>query len=391
MTVGAPAGPAPRDRPPLRVLVVTVVHDPQDARIRHREIRALLDAGFSVTYAAPFTAYGRELPRDVRPLDLPGAVGRRRVAAVRGARALLRREAAQHDVVLLHDPDLLLAVAGTGLGRGHENGLPVVVWDVHEDTASALGMRGWLPRPLRPAVRGGVRLAEWWAERRLRLLLAERGYRERFRREHPWVPNSVLVPVDEPAPPGDDRIVYVGRLTRARGALELIELGRLLAPTVTVELVGNADAEVAAALEAAQLTGEIQWTGFLPNDEALGRLEGALAGLSLLHDEPNYAHSRPTKVMEYMAYGLPVVTTPNAASVELVEHHGCGIVVPFGDMDAAAAAVRRLRDDAGERRRMGSAGRRAARETMDWRRDGARFAEQLAAWVEEAGARPAGD
>ena len=35
----------------LRVLVVTVVHDPEDARIRHRQLPALLDAGHDVVYA----------------------------------------------------------------------------------------------------------------------------------------------------------------------------------------------------------------------------------------------------------------------------------------------------------------------------------------------------
>ena len=41
-----------------RALVVTVVHHPEDARIRHRQIDALLAAGWEVTYAAPFSGYG---------------------------------------------------------------------------------------------------------------------------------------------------------------------------------------------------------------------------------------------------------------------------------------------------------------------------------------------
>lgn len=43
---------------PARALVVTVVHHPEDARIRHRQIASLLAAGWEVTYAAPFLAYG---------------------------------------------------------------------------------------------------------------------------------------------------------------------------------------------------------------------------------------------------------------------------------------------------------------------------------------------
>ncbi|WP_445263150.1 glycosyltransferase family 4 protein [Pseudokineococcus sp. 5B2Z-1] len=361
----------------MRVLVVTVVHDPEDARIRHRQLLSLLDAGCTVTYAAPFTAYHRTPPPGVRPLDLPRAVGRRRLAALRAATALLRREAPRHDVVLVHDPELLAAVAGARATRS-----AAVVWDVHEDTAAALSMKTWLPGPARRVLPAAVRAAERAAERHLHLTLAETGYADRFRRPHPVVPNSVLVPLDDVPPPGADRVVYLGRVTRARGGLELVALGRELAGEVEVEVVGPADGDVRDALRAAHEAGHVRWRGFVPNDEALAGLAGALAGLSLLHDEPNYAHSRPTKLMEYMAHGLPVVTTPNRAAVELVEAAGAGLVVPFEDVPAAAAAVRALRDDAGRRRALATAGRRYALEELDWRRDGRRLAEQLRVWAD---------
>src|SRR5690606_41717814 len=62
----------------------------------------------------------------VTPVDLPRAAGRRRLGAVRAARRRIREMRDDVDLVLLHDPDLLLAVAG--LRRR-----PVVVWDVHEE------------------------------------------------------------------------------------------------------------------------------------------------------------------------------------------------------------------------------------------------------------------
>ena len=102
--------------------------------------------------------------------------------------------------------------------------------------------------------------------------------------------------------------------------------------------------------------------------------------MSLLHDEPNYAHSRPTKIMEYMAHGLPVVSTPNAASAELLTRYGCGLVVPFGDVEAAATALLDLRNDRPRRLALGAAGRTAARRDLDWRQDGARFTETLRQW-----------
>ena len=117
-----------------------------------------------------------------------------------------------------------------------------------------------------------------------------------------------------------------------RGTAEMIELARLLRPHgITVELIGPADARARAQIEPAQAAGLLRWHGFVPNDQAMPMLDGALAGLSLLHDEPNFRHSLPTKVVEYMARGVPVVTTPLPAAAELARGHECGFVVPFGD------------------------------------------------------------
>jgi glycosyltransferase involved in cell wall biosynthesis len=357
----------------LRLLIVTIVHDPEDARIRHRQLTAAVAAGFSVTYAAPFSAYGRIPPVGVRAVDLPRARGRRRLGAVRAARRLIRAEAAHTDLVLVHDPELLLALAGA---RG-----PVRVWDVHEDTAAALGMRGWLPGPARRPAALAVRALERWADRRLHLLLAEDSYARRFRGPHPVVPNTVPVPLDDPPPPGRDRVVYLGRLTVARGALDLIEVARLVHRDVRVELIGPADPDCAPAIARAVDDGLLVHHGFVPNDKAVGLLAGAGAGLSLLRDEPNYAHSRPTKTMEYMASGLPVITTPNPVSVDMMTRYGCGVVVPFADPRACAGEILRLVADDAERYRLAAAGRAAAVEHFDWRTGARAFTGTLASWA----------
>lgn len=383
MTQDSPARPlgiAGMD-PPLRVLVMTVVHDPDDARIRYRQLATLLEAGATVTFAAPFSAYHRSPPAAVTAVDLPRAAGRHRIGAVRAARRLLAAQGPEHDVVLLHDPELLLAVAGMSwLTRSSRPSRPRVVWDVHEDTAAALRMKGWLPQRLRPTVSLAIRASERWAENHCALMLAEESYRSRFRRPHPVVPNSVIVPAGSPPPAGDDRVVYLGRLTEPRGTLEMIDLGRRLAPEITVDLIGPADADVSGPLAEAHRRGWVRHHGFVPNRDALSLLAGALAGLALLRDEPNYATSRPTKVMEYMAFGVPVVTTPNAASAELVRQYGSGIVVPFEDPAAAAEAVLRLRADPGLRQRLGRAGRAGAVRDLDWREDGRRFGALIGAW-----------
>ena len=81
----------------MRVVVCTIVHHPADARIYHRQIRALVDAGHEVTYIAPvgsqdFHAERPELSLQLSPVRR--AAGRRRAGAILAARSALARHAA---------------------------------------------------------------------------------------------------------------------------------------------------------------------------------------------------------------------------------------------------------------------------------------------------------
>ncbi|GAA6525252.1 glycosyltransferase [Intrasporangium sp. DVR] len=371
-----PPGPLPRASA-RSVLVVTVVHHPDDARIRFREIEALLEAGHPVTYAAPFSGYGIvPAPRaGLTTVDLPRAVGRRRLSALVAARRLLRTQAPSHAAVIIHDPELLLAAVGRRI--------PHLIWDVHEDTAAAIEVKDWLPVPVRRPAAAAIRALESAAERRHALLLAEPGYTDRFARAHPVIPNTTSVP-DTVVPPGRDRVVYLGSVTVARGARVMAEAGRLLRErtdgAVTVEIIGPArDEESHRILDDAQARGDLRLHGFVANETALRLVSGSLAGLSLLRDEPNYRHSTPTKVYEYLAHGVPVVTTPLPLARDLVEASTGGLVVPFDDAEAVADAVLRLWNHPEEAARMGASGHSYARAHHDWRSTKDAFVEAVRA------------
>jgi glycosyltransferase involved in cell wall biosynthesis len=364
--------------PPLRALVVTTVHTPLDARIHHRQIGALRAAGAEVTYAAPWSATGTA-PSDaatgVRTIDLPRSVGRRRLRSLRAARRVLVTEGRRHDVVVLHDPELVLVVVGL------VDRLPPVVFDVHEDTATSLVDRPWVPAPLRPATAAAARRAERWSEDHLHLLLAERSYQDRFRDDHPFVPNVPPPAPHEPPPPGDARVVFVGRIAVSRGARELLAVAAAMHGELRFELIGEPDRDVRADLERAVAAGHVTWAGFVPNDRALPRVEGAVAGLSLVHPQPNHAGSLQTKVLEYLSRRVPVVTTDLPVTGPFVREHDVGVTVPVGpagaDVDAVVAALRHLVADAEDRRAKADRGYRLVRDELNWDVAGARFVAEL--------------
>jgi hypothetical protein len=78
----------------------------------------------------------------------------------------------------------------------------------------------------------------------------------------------------------------------------------------------------------------------------------------------------PTKVVEYMAHGVPVITTPLPAAADLVRDTDCAAVVPLDDAKPVAEAVLARRDDRARRVELGADGHRVPAERFDWSRLG---------------------
>ena len=72
----------------------------------------------------------------------------------------------------------------------------------------------------------------------------------------------------------------------------------------------------------------------------------------------------PVFLIEAMAAGLPVITTPNGGIDELAGG-GAGLVVPEADAPALAAAMIRLARDGAERTRLADAGRARVLEAFE--------------------------
>jgi glycosyltransferase involved in cell wall biosynthesis len=121
----------------------------------------------------------------------------------------------------------------------------------------------------------------------------------------------------------------------------------------------------------------LTWRGFLPSQQALASISGALAGLCLLGNLPNFRCSLPTKVVEYGAFGIPVITTPLPLAERLVREANSGVVVPWGDPEVVVRAVVALRDDPNRAALLGSNGHATAVEQYDWRTWSGRFVHEM--------------
>lgn len=335
-----------------RLLVATPTHPPDDPRIRYKLIAALQDE-WDVTYAG--RGRGPTNQEGINWVELPG--GRlRRVG--RAGWMLLR---GKYEVASLHDPEMLPAgLLAALLGR-------TVVFDVHENVPGQLRTKDWLPTPLRSPLSWMVARLLRIAERRLPMTLAEEGYAELFAKPHPVFPNYLVGAPPPPQDPDPDvGVVYLGDVTEARGLLLAVEAVAGAGAT-RMTVMGRCRPDFRSRLLAtAERQGlSLVFRGFVSPDEALRISAGGLVGLSPLLDTPNYRASLPTKVLEYLAVGIPTVASDLPGTRQVVGGKPGVTLVPPGDVAAWQAAVAAVLADP-EQRAAARAGAAAIRSLYVW-------------------------
>lgn len=338
------------------VSVVTTGHDVADARL-HREVAALRRAGLVVEVLGLGDASAG--PTDATDVTVRTAP---RTGMVRRAlRAVVWPWRASGRVILTIDPDTVpSALVAARLRRKR------LVSDVHEDYLSLLADRSWLRRPMGPSFRALTRAVIRLSGRADLTVVADDHVppaatmcRDRLVVRN--LPDLSMLPAASDA--GDEhsplRAIYIGDLRGSRGGRDAVE-AVALAPGWALDLVGPAPADEAAWLEQRltrpDVAGRVRWHGRQPPEQAWQLARGAHVGLTLLADTPAFRAAMPTKVYEYLACGLAVVTSPLPRVVELVTGAGAGWVV-----DGAAATGQLLRDLAADRPLLADRMRAAAR------------------------------
>jgi glycosyltransferase involved in cell wall biosynthesis len=110
----------------------------------------------------------------------------------------------------------------------------------------------------------------------------------------------------------------------------------------------------------------LEITGFLPRKKALIRVSEAAVCVSPFYPTPILNSTSPTKLIEYMALGRPVVANDHPEQRLVLDQSRAGLCVPY-DERAFAAAILQLLDHPEEARAMGKRGRAYAMANRDYR------------------------
>jgi colanic acid/amylovoran biosynthesis glycosyltransferase len=179
-------------------------------------------------------------------------------------------------------------------------------------------------------------------------------------------------------------ILAVGRLVEKKGFDVLVDACAILqrrGHDFRCEIIGKGDRHNALAqqISAHGLDNRVTLVGPRPQDAVRSAYQkAALFALPCRIGSDGNRDGLPTVLLEAMACGLPVVTTPVTGNLEIVDDGLNGRLVPENDPAALANALAELLPDETQRRQMGIAARQKVKQCFNVRCNVAQLHQWLA-------------
>lgn len=175
-----------------------------------------------------------------------------------------------------------------------------------------------------------------------------------------------------PRPPGELRVLFVGRLVERKGVHVLLEALAAVArrgAAASLDVVGDGPERerLERRVTELELTGSVVFHGFVSDAELRARLEATdCLVLPAVRDRKGDVEGLGVVLLEAMGAGKPVIASAAGGITDIVEHEATGLLVPPGDVAALAAALERYRDDPAFAARMADAGAARVAERFSW-------------------------
>jgi glycosyltransferase involved in cell wall biosynthesis len=180
----------------------------------------------------------------------------------------------------------------------------------------------------------------------------------------------------------DKVIIYPGSLGKERGGdimVQALELVKNRIPKVKLMLIGYFNepykTHLKNRIKLSGLDNNIVMLEPLAHQEVIEYIKRANVGLSLLQPSPKFEKNIPQKVFEYMACGIPVVSSDLKPIRAFIETSNCGILVDPTKPQQVAHALIFLLEHPDQARKMGQNGRKAVLEKYNWENEGQKLIE----------------
>ena len=293
----------------MKICHFTTVHPREDVRIFYKECSSLAEKGYNVTLLVA-DGKGNETKNNVEIIDIGDYRTSRMKRLFLGRKIMLKKALSlDSDIYHFHDPELL--PIGLKLKKKHRK----VIYDCHEDVAKQILYKTWLgPLLIRTFLSKAYDKYEKRISKQLDGLVSVIDeITNKFEvinkitlKNYPVI--NEIATKQKPIHERQNKIVYIGSLSKVRGIKDYIEAMADVNPEYELILIGKFSSdEFHNECKELKSWRRVNYMGFLPLEKAIDVYSNCYLGLSVLHPEKNYLTSLPTKGFEYMAVGIPTV------------------------------------------------------------------------------------
>jgi glycosyltransferase involved in cell wall biosynthesis len=329
----------------MKICHITTVHDRYDIRIFEKECLSTIEQGKSVTLIVNDNL-DDEIINNVNIISLNQPYKNK---VTRIFSKSLKEEAFRKaselnaDIYHFHDPELL----GVGL-KLKKSGFRVI-YDAHEDVPRQILAKEWIYRFLRKLISIGFEVYENYCSKQFDAVIVPTPHlKNRFDKLN----NSVWMVCNFPSTKDilysaekysiDNPSCYIGDLSYTRGIKQIAEATNIVG--LKLHICGkfhsnNLEEEIMSKF------GNVKYLGYLSRSEISNLLVNSSIGFVTLLNTPNDAMSYPIKLFEYMAAGIPVISSNFQVYMDIVEKNKCGICVDPLDVNAIVDAIRIILED----------------------------------------------
>lgn len=270
-------------------------------------------------------------------------------------------------VVIVHAPELLpLTLLWQRLATGRK-----FIYDIRENYALNVSTQRVYRGLARRALAAGLRWVESLAARKAAgIILAEASYADElpFLQQLPAARVVVLENKYQPAPgellppkpaqlPAANaplRLLYSGTVSELNGVWEAVALTEQLRHAwpggAQLTMVGFCQQPALLKQLAHTVAQNPTWLTLIggaepvPHARIVAEISRSHLGLLAYRPHRSTERCRPTKLFEYLAHGLPVISSPNVLWLEVLRRHGAGLPLDFARPIDGPALVAQLQN-----------------------------------------------
>jgi glycosyltransferase involved in cell wall biosynthesis len=355
----------------MKVCHLVSVHGRKDIRIFHKECRSLAAAGHEVTLIVadgkPDEVCDNVSIQSVKKFDS-------RIKRMIKAPPLIFKKAlsVKADVYHFHNPELIpIALKLKRLGKK-------VIFDSQEDIEKQLLSKPYFNKFVGMIVSKIYYLYERYAVKKFDLILAATPFiRDKLKKIHPNVIDinnyPILGELNQPSINFTERentIAFIGSIDEIRGTRQMIKALEYCKTDIRLKLAGIFHSQTLRN-QLIKYNGwkKVDEIGYVDRQSIKKILSEVRAGIAVFLPVPNFIHSRPNKLFEYMSAGLPVIASNFPLWKSIIEDKKCGITVDPEDPIAISKAIDWIINNPEEAQTMGKNGLNAVKALYNWQNE----------------------